>query len=108
MSVLASHVAVLATTCSTSPSRKCPADCKLSSLKLDGNKAGDQAITVVLRAISRHQPPLSHLGLSDNRLTLKTVQAGPSATVLFWLENFATAFYSIRHAIPPIASILYP
>lgn len=48
--------------------------CALESLKLDGNKAGDQAITAVLRALQRHQPPISHLGISDNRLTIKTMQ----------------------------------
>lgn len=49
-------------------------DCGLRSLKLDGNKAGDQAITAILKGLVRHQPPLSHLGLADNRLTLKTMQ----------------------------------
>ncbi len=49
-------------------------DCGLRSLKLDGNKAGDQAITAVLNGLVRHRPPLSHLGLADNRLTLKTMQ----------------------------------
>ncbi|CAM9108450.1 unnamed protein product, partial [Hapterophycus canaliculatus] len=57
-------------------------DCKLRFLKLDGNKAGDQAITAVLKALVKRQPPLSYLGLSDNRLTLKTMQdcAGPLLT----------------------------
>eukprot|EP00903_Cladosiphon_okamuranus_P011517 g10844.t2 len=54
-------------------------DCALRTLNLDGNKAGDQPITVVLKALARHEPPVSHLGLADNRLTLKTMQgcAGP-------------------------------
>lgn len=73
--------------------RTWPADCKLSSLKLDGNKAGDEAMTTVLKSLARYKPPLSHLGLSDNRLTLKTVRVGSNhASVLFWLENFDTAF----------------
>ncbi|CAM9221094.1 unnamed protein product, partial [Scytosiphon promiscuus] len=57
-------------------------DCNLRFLNLNGNKAGDQAITAVLKALVRWQPPLSYLGLSDNRLTLKTMQdcAGPLLT----------------------------
>lgn len=48
--------------------------CALQSLALDGNKVGDQAMTSILKALQRHQPPLTHLGISDNRLTLKTMQ----------------------------------
>ncbi|CAN0146878.1 unnamed protein product, partial [Ectocarpus sp. 12 AP-2014] len=56
--------------------------CALRSLKLDGNKAGDHAVITVLKALARYQPPVSHLGLSDNGLTLKVMQecAGPLLT----------------------------
>ena len=56
------------------PRRSRAAGCALRTLNLDGNKAGDQPVTVVLKALVRHQPPVSHLGLSDNRLTVKTMQ----------------------------------
>ncbi|CAM9530364.1 unnamed protein product [Ectocarpus sp. 6 AP-2014] len=56
--------------------------CALRSLKLDGNKAGDHAVITVLKALARYQPPVTHLGLSDNGLTLKVMQecAGPLLT----------------------------
>lgn len=60
------------------PLRSRAADCALRTLKLDGNKAGDQPITVVLKALVRHQSPVSHLGLADNRLMLKTMQVRSS------------------------------
>ncbi|CAB1118440.1 unnamed protein product [Ectocarpus sp. CCAP 1310/34] len=55
-------------------------ECALRSLKLDGNKAGDRAVMTVLKALARYQPPVSHLGLSDNGLTLKVMQNNKTLT----------------------------
>lgn len=52
--------------------------CALQSLKLDGNKAGDLATMIVIKALQKNRPPLTDLGLSDNCITLKTMQVRPS------------------------------
>lgn len=71
-------------------------------LRLDGNKAGDQPVTVVLKALVRHQPPVSHLGLSDNRLTLKTMQVRTRVDATQrHATNTISCIGSLSHNIPP-------
>ncbi|CAM9362136.1 unnamed protein product, partial [Choristocarpus tenellus] len=48
--------------------------CSLHILKLAGNKAGNSPMMTVLKALCRHKPPISRLYLSDNKISLVTVQ----------------------------------